>query len=170
MYSGLQPELRRYASALLGGDASAADDVVDEAFLDIWRAAAAYSGEGSAAGWVRRIVRNKSIDWIRRRRERPLSSDDAAAQRFEQNADPGDTPEAIAMKISRAEELREALNTLKPEFREVLWLCYFEDKSIAEIAEMTGVPENTVKTRLFHARKALKAILPPRPDDEGSWP
>jgi RNA polymerase sigma-70 factor (ECF subfamily) len=58
LYTRAQPELARYAAALLAGDVDAALDVVDEAFLNIWRDAGRYTGMGSADGWVRRIVRN----------------------------------------------------------------------------------------------------------------
>lgn len=158
LYATAQPGLARYAAALLAGDGDAALDVVDEAFLSIWREAGRYSGAGNADGWIRRIVRNKSIDWLRSRRERPIANDaeQGAADRL---VDEADTPERAAERSSQALELRKALERLSPDHREVVWLCYFEDRSLSEIAQIAGCPENTVKTRLFHARRQLRSEL-----------
>lgn len=158
LYADAQPRLLRYASALLAGDTEAAADVVDEAFMSIWRDAGRYGGAGSADGWIRRIVRNKAIDWLRSRRERPLATETEQAL-AETLADAGDTPERAAERASDTRELRKALERLSPDHREVVWLCYFEDRSLAEIAVIAGCPENTVKTRLFHARKQLRREL-----------
>lgn len=158
LYTGAQPDLVRYAAALLAGDVDAALDVVDEAFLNIWREAGRYSGVGSADGWIRRIVRNKAIDWLRGRRERTFASQEeqGLAGRL---VDPADTPERTAEQASAARELRKALERLNPEHREAVWLCYFEERPLCEIALIAGCPENTVKTRLFHARRLLRVEL-----------
>jgi RNA polymerase sigma-70 factor (ECF subfamily) len=158
LYTRVQPDMVRYASALLAGDVDAALDVVDEAFLNIWREAGRYSGVGSADGWIRRIVRHKAIDWLRRRRERPFASQEeqGLAGRL---VDDADTPERTAEQASSARELRKALERLSPEHCEAVWLCYFEERPLSEIALITDCPENTVKTRLFHARRLLRVQL-----------
>jgi RNA polymerase sigma-70 factor, ECF subfamily len=158
LYAGLQLKMLRYATGLLAGDASAAADAVDDAFMAIWRTAASYGSAGSAEGWVRHIVRNKAIDLIRKAGERPLGSDDAVAK-MAAIPDDADTPADTAEKKDAARELRAALERLTPDHREVIWLCYFEDLPLADIATQIGCPENTVKTRLFHARKQLKTIV-----------
>jgi RNA polymerase sigma-70 factor, ECF subfamily len=159
IYAELEPKMVRYAAGLLAGDTPAAADAVDEAFLAIWKSAASYSGTGSAEGWIRHIVRNKVIDALRKTRERPVANDEAARQ-FEAVADGADTPAEAAEKKSMADELKSALARLTPDHRDVVWLCYYEEKSLEEIAAIVGCPENTVKTRLFHARKQLKSIVP----------
>lgn len=158
LYAGLQPKMQRYAAGLMAGDSGLAADAVDEAFMAIWRSAANYKGAGSAEGWIRHIVRNKVIDALRKRRERPLASDEAVRQ-LEAIADDADTPAQAAEKKDTANELKVALARLTPEHREVIWLCYYEDKPLSDIAVLVGCPDNTVKTRLFHARKQLKDIL-----------
>ncbi|HQT55478.1 MAG TPA: RNA polymerase sigma factor, partial [Phenylobacterium sp.] len=100
LYQRVQPQFVGYASALLAGDVDAALDVVDEAFLSIWREAGRYGGEGSADGWIRRIVRNKAVDWLRSRRERPQAPRGDHAVEL---ADPSDTPERAAEKTSAAD-------------------------------------------------------------------
>lgn len=158
LYIDRQPDLVRYAGALLCGDTEAALDVVDEAFLSVWREADRFSGLGSAEGWIRRIVRNKAVDWLRSQRERPIASDaeHAFAVRI---ADSADTPETAVGKSCAARELRAALDRLSAHHREVVWLCYFEERSLSDIAQIVGCPENTVKTRLFHARRLLRNEL-----------
>jgi RNA polymerase sigma-70 factor (ECF subfamily) len=158
LYADQHGLLLRYATGLLAGDREAAADVVDEAFIDIWHQAGRFSGSGSAQGWLRRIVRNKSVDWIRKQRVRPLATGEQMSI-FESTADSADNPEVAAQKKSDANELRAALDRLSMDHREVVWLCYFEELPLSEIAAIVGCPENTVKTRLFHARKLLRAEL-----------
>jgi RNA polymerase sigma-70 factor, ECF subfamily len=158
LYAALLPKMQRYAAGLVAGDSGLAADAVDEAFMAIWRTAASYTGAGSAEGWIRHIVRNKVIDALRKQRERPLASDEAVRQ-MEAIADAADTPAEAAEKTDEANELKTALARLTPDHREVIWLCYYEDKSVSEIAVIMGCPENTVKTRLFHARKQLKNMV-----------
>jgi RNA polymerase sigma-70 factor, ECF subfamily len=158
LYAALLPKMQRYAAGLVAGDSGLAADAVDEAFMAIWRTAASYTGAGSAEGWIRHIVRNKVIDALRKQRERPLASDEAVRQ-MEAIADDADTPAEAAEKNAAANELKAALARLTPDHREVIWLCYYEDKSVSEIAVIMGCPENTVKTRLFHARKQLKNMV-----------
>lgn len=158
LYMSLQSKMVRYAAGLLAGDRETAADAVDEAFFDVWRSASRFQGQGSAEGWVRHIVRNKAIDLIRKNRER-LAVSDEEAQAFEDLPDEADTPDDRAEQISDSDELKRLLQRLSPEHREAVWLCYYEEKSLAEIAEIAGCPENTVKTRLFNARKLLREYM-----------
>lgn len=156
LYQLLRRPMLAYATGLLAGDYQAAEDAVDEAFLDIWKSAGSYSGAGSAEGWVRRIVRNKAIDWLRKQRgertsEFDLNRDDRIG------TDPN--PEEQAITDNNARQLWQQLQRLSPQQREAVFLCYYEDRSLVEIAEITQCPENTVKTRLFHARKQLRNNL-----------
>jgi RNA polymerase sigma-70 factor, ECF subfamily len=158
LYRRFQPEMTRYVFGLLAQDLSIAEDVVNEAFLAIWQQAGNFSGFGSAVGWIRRIVRNKAIDWLRKQREVTFVSD-AQASLADEIEDTALSPYQSLERKSKALLVRACLSRLSREHREVIWLCYFEHKSILEIAEISCCPENTVKTRLFHARKALFTIL-----------
>ena len=160
LYRQQQPIMIRYATGLLAGDLAAAEDAVDEAFTAIWTQAGRFNGNGNANGWMRRIVRNKAIDWLRKQRE-CCSVDAELADFADQRADPAPSPYDCAEQTSDGNQLRRALIGLSFEHREAVWLCYFEDKSIDEIAEIADCPQNTVKTRLFYARKSLKAELLP---------
>lgn len=160
LYRAQQPIMIRYATGLLAGDVAAAEDAVDEAFVAIWTQAGRFTDGGNANGWIRRIVRNKAIDWLRKQRE-STSVDAELADFAYQLVDPAPSPYADAESRCDGNHLRSALVNLSFEHREAVWLCYFEDKSVDEIAEIANCPQNTVKTRLFYARKTLKSNLLP---------
>lgn len=156
LYRAQQRLLLGYALGLLAGDREAAEDVVDEAFLDIWKQAAAYAAIGSAQGWIRRIVRNKAVDWLRRNGSARRS---AWSDELEARADDAPGPEDCAIAANNAEWLRLALARLSIDQREAVMLAYFEQRSVAEIAAIQSCPEGTVKTRLYHARLNMRGLL-----------
>ena len=145
------------ATGLLAGDRAAAEDVVDTAFIAIWQGASSLTEQGGARGWMRRILRNKAVDWLRinARYDLGLEASDLTELR-----DPASDPECLAIGTDAARRLVAALSQLSLDQREAVMLCYFEDLPLAQIAAIAGCPEGTVKTRLFHARKALRARLP----------
>ena len=74
-------------------------------------------------------------------------------------ADSADNPEVVLQKKSRDQFVRTALTTLSPEHREIIDLVYYHDKSVEETAKILHLPKNTVKTRMFYARKQLARLL-----------
>ncbi len=136
--------------------AAEVEDVLQETFLAVWRGAASYrpGGACSAGGWVWGIARRQAALFLRRRglAEQGLPAiDDGACQ----VADPA---EAAVLRA----ELAEAVSGLGPAGspnREAWRLMYVEDRPVAEVAELTGVPEGTVKSRAHRARKQLRAAL-----------
>ena len=73
--------------------------------------------------------------------------------------DPGNTPEAELGQKDTGAVIRRCLASLTPEHAEIIDLVYYQEKSIKEIVEILGIPENTVKTRMFYARKRLAALV-----------
>ena len=84
-------------------------------------------------------------------------------------ADTDDDPEVVAQKADKSVQLRRAMDQLSPEHREIIDLVYYHEMSIAEVSEVVRIPENTVKTRMFYARKRLSEILKTAGVDRG-WP
>jgi RNA polymerase sigma-70 factor, ECF subfamily len=156
MYREQHKAMLAYAAGILAGDREAAEDAVDEAFLDIWKGAGNFAAIGHAEGWLGRIVRNKAVDWLRKQKGKVLPFELAEQGGL---ADDRCTPEEYAAQDSDAIWLRKALSKLSTEQREAIILCYYEDRSVADIAAVMGCPQNTVKTRLFHARKHLFAFV-----------
>lgn len=105
---------------------------------------------------MRRIVRNKAIDWLRKNGSARLSEWSAADGN---RADESPDAEQLLIAGNTGEWLRLALSRLSLEQREAVLLCYFEERPLAEIAAIQTCPEGTVKTRLFHARLNLRSLL-----------
>jgi RNA polymerase sigma-70 factor, ECF subfamily len=138
-------------------NAATAEDLTSETFLEIWRCAGQFEARSKASTWILGIARYKGLSSLRQRRCDQL--DDSA---FELIADPMDDPEANAQKNKRAALLRECLRQLPPAQRELLDLIYYHGQSVADVARIVGVPENTVKTRAFYARKRVAALMAER--------
>lgn len=156
LYSAMRTGLIAQAQAVLAGDIAAAEDAVDEAFLHIWQYAAKYGGHGAAAGWVRRIVRNKAIDRLRKEGRRVSV---LPPESFLDIADTGMRPDGQRDAQDMSSRIAAALDHLSPAQRECIVLAYFNELSVEQISEATGAPAGTVKTRLHYARKALKKAL-----------
>ena len=110
------------------------------------------------------IARYKALSALRRRPDEELDDETAAAIE-----DPGDDPETALEKKDKGEILRKCLTALSPEHREIIDLVYYHEKSVEEVAEIVGIPENTVKTRMFYARKRLAELLKAAGVERG-WP
>ena len=100
------------------------------------------------------FARFKALSVLRRRRDVEL--DEEAANAIE---DSSDDPEVAVQKKDAGDALRKCLTALTAEHREIIDLVYYHEKSVEEVAEIVGIPENTVKTRLFYARKKLAEPL-----------
>ncbi len=138
----------------LVGDESLAEDLVSDVFVDVWRNADRFKGDSRVTTWILAIARFKAISSLRRRKYDQLDEADAAAI-----PDLADDPEIIVEKKDRIAILRGCMSHLSRAHREVIELAYYQDKSVSEVAELIGVPANTVKTRMFHARKRISELL-----------
>jgi RNA polymerase sigma-70 factor (ECF subfamily) len=139
-------------------DPDDADDVVEDAFYQAWRQASRYEpSRGAVSTWIITIARSRALDRLRSRRrlrEEPLTptaAEDAPTEKQD--------PAANAEDTERRERVADALRTLPPEQREVLELAYFGGLSQTEIAERTGQPLGTVKTRTRLAGQKLREKL-----------
>ena len=135
-------------------DRQSAEDVVSEVFLEVWRHASMFEARSAASTWLLAIARFKALSSLRRRSDAQL--DDAVAGTID---DTGDDPEVTIRKKQQAQILRDCLARLSPNHREIVDLVYYQGMAIGEVAAIVGIPENTVKTRMFHARKQLSVLL-----------
>ena len=119
-----------------------AEDLLSEVFLDVWRQADRFEGRSSVSTWLMSIARYKALSARRVRTEDELTEQLEAAI-----VDTADDPEAVLQAKNRSELLRQALITLSPEHREIVDLVYYHERSIAECAEIIGIPPATLKTR-----------------------
>jgi RNA polymerase sigma-70 factor, ECF subfamily len=153
----------RFALRLLR-DEAASEDMISEVFLDVWRQAGRFEGRSAVSTWLLAITRFKALSYLRRRREAEL--DEETAEAIEE---PSDNPEVAVQKMDKSEKLRACLKALSPEHREIIDLVYYHEKSVEEVAEIVGIPQNTVKTRMFYARKKLGELLKAAGIERG-WP
>jgi RNA polymerase sigma-70 factor (ECF subfamily) len=135
-------------------DASRAEDLVSEVFIDVWRQADRFEGRSQVSTWMLSIARFKTLSALHRRRRTQIDEID-----MELIEDPADTPEEVVLDRDRSAQLRICLAQMSREHREILDLVYYQEKSIEEVAEVIQIPKNTVKTRMFYARKRLAQLL-----------
>ena len=146
----------RFLMRFVDGNATA-EDLVSEVFLEVWRNAGQFELRSQVSTWLLAIARHKALSALRRRSTDELDED--VAELIE---DPSDNPEVTLQKTERSEILRNYLKQLSPSHREIIDLVYYHDRTIDDVAEIIGVPPNTVKTRMFYARKRIGELLAAR--------
>ena len=142
------------------GERQAAEDLLQDAFLEIWRGAATYRAErGSLRTWILSIVHNRGIDQLR-----SLSSRRRTQEKVEAEAPTSQPSEAFAesWRNSQREQVRAAMSTLPPEQLKILELAYFSGYTHVEIADMLVLPLGTVKGRMRLGLKKIRAFFDPR--------
>jgi RNA polymerase sigma-70 factor (ECF subfamily) len=153
----------RYATPIyrlgvrLLGDRGQAEDLVQETFLRLWRSAPRFDpGQSSVRSYVFMLARRAVVDAHRRAAVRPSVAGEPDP---EHHAAPGPLPEEAFERLCVGLEVRDALDGLAHKHREVLELGYDEQLSQREIAARLGIPLGTVKTRTYHALRALRDEL-----------
>jgi RNA polymerase sigma-70 factor (ECF subfamily) len=160
-----QKRITRFVFTLLR-DPSEADCVAQDVFVKAFRALAEFKGEAAFETWVTRIAINTVRDRIRRRR--PVVSfselrdiDDDDGPEIPPSLDPADgtSPERDLLSGDIRRRIAEALVTLSPRQRSIFVMKHYEEKSIAEIGDATGLDEGTIKSHLFRAARKLRVRL-----------
>jgi RNA polymerase sigma-70 factor (ECF subfamily) len=146
----MERPLLYYAAKLLGNEERAVD-VLQEVWIRVFRGIRKLKDPGSLRPWLYRIAYGISIDRIRRDISRQRA-EEAHSDAFEETAE-------IDFANEDAAAVHQALDQMDLRHREVLVLHFLEDFSVAEIAAVVGCPEGTVKSRIYHAKKAMKELL-----------
>jgi len=146
--------VRVYRFALrVTGDATLAEDIVSDVFLEVWRHADRFKSRAQVSTWLLAIARNKGITAVRRHCGEHLDVDTLEIE------DPAYDPEVLISKSDRRKAIQSVLSQLSAAQREVIDLVYYHEKSVEEVAKIVGIPANTVKTRMFYARRRMKAVI-----------
>lgn len=164
LYAATNVRLYRYLVRQLRNEA-VAEEVMNETYLAVWQNAARYEARSAPMTWMLSIAHNKAVSTLRKRRETSGIDEEEAGQ----IADEDDTPDVITQKLEKAQAIRACVNKLGPDHRLVMDLVYYQERSVAEVAEILAIPEATVKTRMFYARKKLSELLVAAGVDRG-WP
>jgi len=153
LYGRHNVRVYRFALRFLN-DEALAEDLVSEVFFDVWRQAERFEARSKVSTWLLAMARNKALSVLRRRSTEEL--DEEVAEFIE---DPSDNPEVSMQKKQQTSLLQECLTQLSPAHREIVDLVYYHGKTIDEVVEIIGVPVNTVKTRMFYARKRIGELI-----------
>ncbi len=135
-------------------DESQAEDLVSEVFLDVWRKAGQFGARSKVSTWLLAIARHKTYSAFAHRTDAQLDEHFAATIE-----DPADGPGSILDKKDRSSALAHCLTRLSSAHREIIDLVYYHEKKIEEVAQITGIPLATVKTRMHYARKRMAELL-----------
>ncbi len=152
LYRGYYGRLTRFLERMTRGP-QLIDEILDDTMLVVWTRAATFNGTSRPSTWIFAIAYNHALKALGRRHEPVefLPDEDAT--------DPDVGPEPEMMARQSRDQMKRMLDRLSPEHRAVIELTYYHGCSYKEIAEIAGCPVDTVKTRMFHARRYLKRWL-----------
>jgi RNA polymerase sigma factor (sigma-70 family) len=159
LFAAYGPSAMALASRVLR-QAHLAEEIVQEAFLALWLSTELYDERrGSVKAWLMTMVHHRAVDSVRREETQRRRADELMGGMREETEDPsGDVVEAVAASGERA-AVRAALDALPPEQREVLGSMYFDGLSQSQIAERTGIPLGTVKSRALLGMRRMRSEL-----------
>lgn len=153
LYEVYGPRIFRFAIRMVKEETKA-EEVVNDVMLEVWKSAARFEARSKPSTWILGIARFRALNAIRGKKIDTDELDDTTPV-----ADPSEDAGERLDRAVRKERIKQALDTLSPEHREVVELTFFQGCSYKEIAEIAGCPEGTVKTRMFHAKKKLEPVL-----------
>ena len=154
LFSYFAPRVKGYLMRL-GLEPALAEELAQEVMVAVWRKAASYDRrQATVSTWIFRIARNRRIDQFRRDRRTGLDGHDPSLQ-----PEPELAPDAAAEAAQAELKVRAALNGLPQVQRELVRAAFYEELSHSQIAERTGMPLGTVKSRLRQAFAALRGAL-----------
>lgn len=145
----------RYALSRLSDHFDAAE-VLNDVMLEVWRSAGRFEGRSAVSTWLIGMARHKVID---RQRARGRQATTAAQELPDDIEDETPSVEQVLDQAQEAQRMRSCIEQLGPNHREVVHLAFYEDWSQEQIAEFMQCPSGTVKSRMYHAKEALKKCL-----------
>ncbi len=154
LYARLFPQLNRYLTRLLRRP-ELVEEIVNDTMFVVWEKAATFEGRSKVSTWVTGIAYLKGIKALDRMKTMP----DQQAEEYSE-ADELEEPSNIISRLGLEDWLVAGLDLISPDQRSVVELTYFSGYSYQEIADIMDCPVNTVKTRMFHARRRLAKLLP----------
>jgi RNA polymerase sigma-70 factor (ECF subfamily) len=135
------------------------EEVVNDTMVVVWQKAGRFRGRSRLSTWILGIAYRITLKRLRESSRRARAE---AELPYEAQPSDLEQPEALLSRRQGQERIRQALLQLSPNHRAVIELTFFEGLSYREISEIVGCPHNTVKTRMFHARRQLKQVLEAR--------
>ena len=147
LYASQAGGVRRFLQGMVGGNHQVAEELTQDAFIKAWKALPMFAFKSTLKTWVYTVALNTARDWLRGHGGRTFVP-----------LDP-ETLNAAESESAEVRAVREALRELDEETRALLMLHYYEDLELHEIAKILGIPQGTVKSRLFTAKGKLRPKL-----------
>lgn len=144
----------RYAHRLIA-DVTKAEEVTNDVMLEVWKNSAKFEGRSKVSTWVLGITRHLALNSVRRKQLTTVDVDTVPSVADELQTTAAQEQDRDKLKAG----LRSALTGLSQDHRDVIELTFFHGCTYQEIAHIVGCPENTVKTRMFHAKKQMQELL-----------
>ncbi len=135
------------------------EDLEQVVYTKVWKNAEKYQEKGTFNAWIRTISANLSKDYLKSSQKKMSDNSTGDETVLSLVQDSKDTPESLLLKRERQKMISEAINNLKPKFREVIMLYEIENQSYEEISHKLKCPIGTVKSRLYNAKKELATAL-----------
>ena len=135
------------------------EDLEQEVYTKVWKNADKYQEKGTFNAWIRTISANLSKDYLKSSQKKMSDNSTGDETVLSLVQDSKDTPESLLLKRERQKMISEAINNLKPKFREVIMMYEIENQSYEEISQKLKCPIGTVKSRLYNAKKELATAL-----------
>lgn len=154
LYRAYAPRLGRFLLRMVGSQ-DLAEEALNDTLLVVWQKAERFEPRARVSSWLYGIAHNKGLHALGRLRVRHRELPDDEHPRFVHAREDRGDPETSALWRDQLRRVMQAVEALPTEQRTVVELTFFEHRSYAEIAEILGCPENTVKTRMYYARRQL---------------
>ena len=135
------------------------EDLEQEVYLKVWKNADKYREQGTSKSWISTIARNTSLDYLKSAYHKVFQTSTSEDYELNNIKDKKTTPEDNVISLERRRKIINAIDGLKPKFREVIMLCDIQGYSYEECAKKLNCPVGTVKSRIFNAKKELALKL-----------
>lgn len=139
-----------------------AEDIFQEVFLSAYKAEANFRGESDYSTWLYRITVNKCKDFLKSAYNNRVVTADEEEDYYENDGaifGSEESAEAVFMEKLEGEKLLDAVMRLPDKYKEVILAVYYKELELKEASKLLGIPEGTIKSRLFRARETLKSLL-----------
>lgn len=135
------------------------EDLEQEVYAKIWKNSDKYKEEGTSKSWVGRIAKNTSLDYLKSSYYKMTTNSSSDDYTLDSIKDKKITPENKAISLERQKRIIQAIDKLKPKFKEVIMLTEFEGLNYEQCAQKLKCPTGTIKSRIYNAKKELSIEL-----------
>ena len=135
------------------------EDIEQEVYLKIWKNSDKYKEKGSIKSWISTITKNTSLDYLKSAYHKIFQTSTSDEYTVTNIKDKKTSPDDNVMKLERQKTIINAINSLKPKFKEVIIMCEINGYSYEECAQKLKCPLGTVKSRIYNAKKELAEKL-----------